>query len=87
MYRSRYYLRLGWRLLNLNVIGFTVAMRFGVVQIGIIFSSLVVDPLPDKSVTFVHQEQNHQPKLDWLFSLHRYQLELLCKLQYKSSNL
>jgi hypothetical protein len=29
---------------NLNVIGFTMAI-FGVVQIGIIFSSLVVDPL------------------------------------------
>jgi hypothetical protein len=35
----------------LNVIGFTMAIF--VVQIGIIFSSLVVDPLPDKSVTFV----------------------------------
>jgi hypothetical protein len=41
---------------------------FGVVQIGIIFSSLVVDPLPDKSVTFVSSGQNHQLKLDWLFS-------------------
>jgi hypothetical protein len=40
---------------------------FGV-QIGIIFSSLVVDPLPDKSVTFVSSGQNHQLKLDWLFS-------------------
>jgi hypothetical protein len=44
---------------NLNVIGFTMAI-FGVVQIGIIFSSLVVDPLPDKSVTFVSSGQNHQ---------------------------
>jgi hypothetical protein len=41
---------------------FTMAI-FGVVQIGIIFSSLVVDPLPDKSVTFVSSEQNQQ-KLD-----------------------
>jgi hypothetical protein len=48
--------------LNLNVIGFTMAI-FGVVQIGIIFSSLVVDPLPDKSVTFVSSGQNHQRSL------------------------
>jgi hypothetical protein len=66
MYTLRYYLRLGWhiRLLNLNVIGFTVAI-FGVVQIGIIFSSLVVILI---SQSLFHQEQNHQPKLDWLFS-------------------
>jgi hypothetical protein len=37
---------------------------FGVVQIGIIFSSLVVDPLPDKSVTFVSSGTKPSTKLD-----------------------
>jgi hypothetical protein len=38
----------------------------GLEAIGIIFSSLVVAPLPDKSDSF-RQEQSHQ-QLDWLFS-------------------
>jgi hypothetical protein len=57
MYRS-HYLRLGWhiRLLQFECHWFYNGI-FGVVQIGIIFSSLVVDPLPDKSVTFVSQDK------------------------------
>jgi hypothetical protein len=37
-------------------------------QIGIIFSSLVVAPLPDKSDTFVSSGAKPSTELDWLFS-------------------
>jgi hypothetical protein len=53
MYKSQYYLRLGWHIRFLQLECHWFYNGFWVEQIGIIFSSLVVAPLPDKSDTFV----------------------------------